>query len=105
MVYNFSFAQEKYTISGYIQEEKTAERLISATIFEINKNKGATSNTYGFYSLTLAKGEVSLYASYVGYQTSSLQFNLKKDTIINFNLNPSLSLDEVVIVAKKSTKN
>ncbi|HBK72407.1 MAG TPA: hypothetical protein DDZ39_12265 [Flavobacteriaceae bacterium] len=101
---SFLFAQQKHTISGYIQDEKTAERLISATIFEINKNKGATSNNYGFYSLTLSEGEVDLFASFVGYQTTSLKFSLKKDTIINFNLNPSLSLDEVVIVAKKTPK-
>ncbi len=104
VAYNFSFSQEKYTISGYIQDAKTAERLISATIFEINKSKGATSNTYGFYSLTLSEGKVNLYASFVGYQEKILNFELKKDTIINFNLNPSLTLDEVVISVKKEAK-
>jgi len=102
--FNFSFSQEKYTISGYIQDAKTAERLISATVFEINKSKGATSNNYGFYSLTLSKGEVNLYASFVGYQEKILNFKLKKDTIINFHLQPSLALEEVVLTAKKRAK-
>ncbi len=104
LTFNTTFSQEKYTISGYIQDAKTAERLILATIFETNKSKGATSNTYGFYSLTLAKGEVNLYASFVGYQAKNLVFELKKDTIINFNLKPSLSLDEVILVARKTPK-
>ena len=99
-----SFAQEKYTISGYIQDAESGENLIAATIFEINTNKGATSNNFGFYSLTLIKGKVDLYGSFVGYEDHIISFDLKKDTIININLKPSLLLDEVIITGKKNTK-
>ncbi len=101
---SFSFAQKKYTISGYIQDSKTGESLIAANVFEVNSSKGATSNNYGFYSLTLSKGDVNLYASFVGYQGLSMPLELKKDTIINFNLNPSIALEEVILSVKKDVK-
>jgi len=104
LLFNFSFAQEKYTISGYVQDAKTAERLLGANVFEVIKSKGATSNTYGFYSLTLPKGNLNIYASFVGYQPKSLSFELKKDTIINFNLKPDNELEEVVISVKRKAK-
>jgi len=68
IAFSSTFAQEKYTISGYVDDKDTGEKLLAATVFDINKNIGATSNNYGFYSLTLSKGEVNLYSSFVGYQ-------------------------------------
>jgi len=100
----FSYSQEKFTISGYIQDSKSGENLITANIFEINSNKGATSNNYGFYSLTLKKGTVNLNVSFVGYEDYNKQIDLQKDTILNFNLKPSLDLDEVVLTGKKQAR-
>ncbi|MBX9851892.1 MAG: carboxypeptidase-like regulatory domain-containing protein, partial [Cytophagaceae bacterium] len=52
-----SFSQSKYTISGYVKDEKSGEALIGSSVYvkELT-NVGAMTNEYGFYSLTLAEG-------------------------------------------------
>ena len=99
-----SFAQKKFTISGYVEEATSSEKLIEANIYDVNSNKGTVSNTYGFYSLTLPEGAVNLYVSYIGYSPKIISFSLKKDTLINFKLKPDNALEEVVINTLKEKK-
>jgi len=42
---------EKRTISGYITDEKTGEKLIGATVLDAVFKKGAATNDYGIGSL------------------------------------------------------
>ena len=53
-----------YTISGYIKEKESGERLAYATVFESRSQTGISSNEFGFYSITLPKGAVTLNYSY-----------------------------------------
>ncbi|NDV45605.1 TonB-dependent receptor [Paludibacter sp. 221] len=92
---------QSYTISGYITDAKTSETLISASVFENNSAKGMVSNTYGFYSLTIPKGDVQLRYSYVGYEPVLISFNLSKDTTINIALEEHNVLKEVTVVANR----
>ena len=94
-------AQQKYTISGYMSDQESGEKLIGANIFEKNSLVGNVSNTYGFYSLTLPAGEVDIEVSYIGFANQQLQFNLNKDTTINFDFSTSLELETVVVEADK----
>ena len=88
---NLSFSQiafkkkssEKFTISGYIEDEKTGEKLIAANVFDAKSLAGNTTNTYGFYSLTLPSDSVYLSFSYIGYQTKVIPIFLDKDLTIN----------------------
>jgi len=59
------FSQEKYTVSGYILDKETGESLIGVNVIWKEKLQGTTSNTYGFFSLTLPEGEVNLDFSYI----------------------------------------
>ena len=97
-------AQQKYTISGYFEDSASAEKLISAAIFDAKSTLGTVSNTYGFFSLTLPKGNVDLIMSYVGYSNQRLNFNLRKDTIINIKLRPNLELQTVEVSAQKQDR-
>ena len=47
-----TFAQEKYTISGEIRESRTGETMIGAVVFLAGTPYGATTNTFGYYSIT-----------------------------------------------------
>ena len=49
-------AQKKYTVSGYVTDEKTSETAIGATIYEQSTHQGTITNVFGFYSITLAEG-------------------------------------------------
>jgi len=98
----FSFSQEKFTLSGTIADLKTKETLIGVNVFILETKTGITTNEYGFYSITLPKGEYTILTSYVGYQALeekvSLNTNIKKNFLISES---SQLLKEIVIVNNK----
>lgn len=97
----FLFGQ-KHTISGFVSDSQTGERLPYASIYEAQAQKGTTSNNYGFYSITLPEGNHLIQLSFLGYSTQSISLQLFADTLININLQASADqLDEVVISGKK----
>jgi len=99
----FSFSQS-HTISGFIQDKGSGEKLIGANVYEATSLKGTTTNTYGFYSLTLPEGKQTLVGSYVGFQKFILNFDLQKDTAITINLAGVADLEEFEVVASQSQK-
>ena len=70
---------QRHTISGYIQNAETGEKLIGANIYTENNLAGTASNNYGFFSLTLEEGSYEILFSYVGYQTDKRHFELTED--------------------------
>jgi len=91
-------AQEKFTLSGTIFEEKSNETLIGVNIIFPDISAGTTTNEYGFYSITLPEGTYKLVISYLGFQTVSKSISLSKDISKNFSLTEALeSLNEIVI--------
>jgi len=66
---------QNYTISGHITDVKNGETLINSSVFENKSQKGSVSNSYGFYSLTIPKGNVNLIYSYVGFAQQNRIFN------------------------------
>lgn len=101
-----AFAQKSFTISGSIKDAATGEVLIGASV-RINEraNAGAVSNGYGFYSLSVPKGDHTIVISYVGYTPMVQQISITKDTTLNIRLNPRNSLEEVVISSKATRSN
>ncbi len=96
----FGYSQNTYTISGHIQDATSAEKLISANIYNATTYEGTVTNVYGFFSITLPSGEQELNVSFIGYESQVLNLNLQKDTSITIDLSPSASLKEIEIVAK-----
>lgn len=95
-------AQQRYTISGIVSDRASGEALIGATVQDLRTKKGTTSNTYGFYSLTLPVGDtVVLSLSYVGYKPLIYKIFLNKNTDLNLSLEASSVLKEVEIVAER----
>jgi outer membrane cobalamin receptor len=97
-----AYSQEKQSISGYISDSKTGERLIGAHVYVKELKQGTATNLYGFYSLTLPKGEYDLQISYIGYKSISQKVKLEADQILNIDLQPSTDLEEVVVTAESS---
>ncbi len=92
-------AQEKYTINGTISEKNSNETLIGVTIAVPELATGATTNEYGFYSLTLPKGQYTLIISYLGFAEITEIINLDANLKLNFKLEENAQqLDEVVVV-------
>ncbi|MBE0638594.1 MAG: TonB-dependent receptor [Bacteroidales bacterium] len=96
----------KFTISGYITDEKNGETLLGATVYITELQTGTVSNFYGFYALTLPPGKYSLTFSYIGYQNVSKAIELTADMTLNIGLSSSQQvLEEIVIVGEREDKN
>lgn len=86
-----------YTISGFVRDSVSYESLINASIFERNSKSGTTTNNYGFYSLTLPPGNVTLRASFVGFEAQEVTFELSGDTLVDIPLHTIGALGEIVV--------
>ena len=89
----------KHSISGYIEDHTTGERLEYATIHDFVTARGTETNGYGFYSISLPEGEVDITCRYIGYQPELIQLKLERDTQINISLRPSNLIDEIIVRA------
>lgn len=104
-IFNYS-AQEKYTISGYVKDSKNGESLIGANVYKSGSGIGASANEYGFFSVSLPKGEHVIGVSLIGYQTFTFVVNLDKNITKNFELSEEgKQLDEVVVTGEAEDKN
>ena len=98
-------AQNKFTINGYVANE-SGEMLIGANVYIPSLTKGAVTNKYGFYSITLPQGEHELYYSYIGYNEKAENISLDKDIRLNIRLEPqNRELKEVVVSAERIDRN
>lgn len=91
------------TISGYVQDNYSAERLIAATVYCPALEKGTTTNEYGFFSLQLPSGPTDLVISYIGYKAERLQLNLQQDIQKTIALTIGNTLEEVVVRPKQDS--
>lgn len=96
----FKKQARRMTISGYLTDAQTNERLVGAHIMELNSLEGNTSNAYGFFSQNFKQGKVRLQVSYLGYQTKIIELDLSSPKQINIALEPSLTLEEIVVVSE-----
>ncbi|MCI4671458.1 MAG: TonB-dependent receptor [Bacteroidia bacterium] len=98
-------AQNK-SLSGYVRDGMTGEALIGATIFVPSLKKGAYTNDYGFYSLTLPSGTYDVQFRYLGFVVDTQTVNLTENAKIEVELLPEqTSVDEVVISSKAPSSN
>ncbi|MFI5135379.1 MAG: TonB-dependent receptor domain-containing protein, partial [Chitinophagales bacterium] len=99
------FAQQKFTISGYVKDVSTGENLIAATIGVKGSATGTTANDYGFYSITLSQGTYTIAFSYLGYTEKDTAIQLNQDLRINMNLKSQAQTIQEVVVTATDTKD
>ena len=95
----------RFTISGYVREMGSQEALIGVNVYLPGTTTGTTTNTYGFYSLTLpAQDSVRLAYSFVGYETIGRIVGLRTNQTLNVLLTPGRVLAEVQVKGAVSEK-
>ncbi len=91
------------TISGYVREAGSQEALIGVNVYLPGTTTGTTTNTYGFYSLTLpTQDSVRLAYSFVGYESSERTVALRTSKSLNVFLTPGRLLTEVDVKAGRT---
>jgi hypothetical protein len=93
---------QKYNLSGYVRDSLTNEFLIGATVQIDNTPIGASSSAYGYYSMTVNEGQVTLLVNYTGYEQKSLTIDVDSNITLDISLKEKVtSLNEVVISSTK----
>jgi len=100
-------AQNIYTLSGSIRDNSDGEDLIGVNIaVKELPSTGVSTNTFGFYSLSLEQSTYTFIFSYLGYKTIIKKIDLSKDVKLNLFLElDSRTLSEVVVSAERSDEN
>jgi len=102
----FVVGSQTYTVSGYVTDANSGETLIGANIYVKNDpGQGTASNAYGFYSLTLEKGNYALVFSYLGFQDQTLVVDLQAKQTLDVAMSEGLQLAEVVVTGEAEDKN
>ncbi|WP_029292632.1 TonB-dependent receptor [Chryseobacterium hispalense] len=94
------FAQEKVTLSGTIANKTNNETLIGATISVPEANISVATNSYGFYSISLPKGDYTVVVNYPDFEQTEEKISLFKSIKRNFVITESSrtkSIEEVVL--------
>jgi hypothetical protein len=104
LVFKSANGQSKFTVNGYVRDSTSGESVISATI-AIN-GKSITSNSYGFYSVTLDEGEYDVLVSHVAYLSQSFHLSLHQNIEYNIYLIArSAAMSEVIVYSKRRDAN
>ena len=96
-----SVIAQSASINGYVTDSETGETLISANVGFQEINKGASSNTLGYFTLpNIEPGTYILFCSYVGYRPYREEITLEpgENLRLDIELVPeSIELDEIVV--------
>jgi hypothetical protein len=94
----FSYSQEKFTLSGAVTDQRNNETLFGVNVIVTELKTGATTNEYGFFSLSLPEGSYLIQISYLGFETIEETIILDKNIRKNYALSESSQqLDEVIL--------
>jgi hypothetical protein len=98
-----TFAQNKFTLSGYVKEKGSLEQLIGVNVIVKGKSIGTSTNTYGFYSLTLPQNDsLTMIFSMVGFEQQEKLLCLTKNIDLTVELS-NLSMEELHVSAKRQS--
>ena len=105
-----STAQETSTLSGYVIDGRDGETMIGAKVYIPSIRKGAITNNYGFFSLTVPKGTYTIEFRMSGLDTETKEIDLNEDVRFDMEMGTKMqNIQEVVVNANaedniKSTK-
>lgn len=99
-----AIAQQKFTISGTVTSKTKGETIIAATI-KVGSNT-TISNDYGFYSITVDKGDYTMEVTAVGLQAAIQQLTVDRDIVLNISLADAVKdLDEVIVSSNSRNRS
>lgn len=106
-LFSTQLSSQKFSLSGTVTDAESGESITGAMVSIVDMaNMGVTSNTYGYYSLSIPNGQYKIKIKYLGYQ------EMIEDILINSNLKKnfalikkSKSIKQVNITSRKKQNN
>ena len=97
-------AQRSVSITGMVSNGK--EPLAGATVLVKKMAAGVQTDGNGQYKFSLPAGVYTFFIACIGHEELSQTIDLRRDTVINFQLNEeSINLDEVVVTSSRPNMN
>lgn len=101
-----SVSQNKHTINGTVSDIYSNETLIGVTIAVPELKTGATTNEYGFYSITLPEGVYTVIVSYLGFKEVIKSVDLRGDLKLDIQLvEEAEQLSEIIVTENVEKTN
>jgi outer membrane receptor for ferrienterochelin and colicin len=104
LILSFNLSAQNFIVSGFVHDKATGESLINTNVYEKSSLVGTISNEYGFFSLSLKKGQHTVVFSFVGYKKQEFEINLVSDTAVNMELNLLSEIEEVKVYGNGGSK-
>lgn len=105
-LFTTAITAQKVTLSGYLKDARNGEALIGATVYVEELKQGAATNAYGFYSLTIPRGNYTLQISFIGYETITKKINADKSQTVTLSLYETVEqIDEVIVTGEAANAN
>jgi hypothetical protein len=99
-------SNQKFTLSGTVSDAKSNESIIGANVYIPELKTGTTTNEYGFFSITIPKGNYTIQLSFVSFQSITESILLNKNSKSNFKLfSVEEQLQEVVVTNDNKATN
>ena len=96
---------QSVTVSGYVEDSTSLERVLGASVYVPALDIGGTTNQYGFYSITTEPATIQILVSHVGYEPALSRFELTKDTTLIVRLVPRIvRMDSLEVIADRESE-
>lgn len=98
--------QKNIVISGYIRDSQTDEVLAGVTVIDAILKNGTSSDSRGWFSISVPAGDYDLQFSYIGYSSISMNGHSDRNITLNAELvSFETPLGEVFVEGKRSDNN
>ncbi len=91
-----SLAQQ-YTLSGYVSDSDSGEKIVGANISISSLKKGTITNEYGYYTINLPIDSIVVEFITLGYEKEFARIALTKNTRLDIELKFSNILQELTV--------
>lgn len=99
------FAQNA-SINGYVTDKSSGETLISANVALLENNRGTSTNTLGYFSITnVEPGTYTIACTYVGFTLFKKTITLKENETLRLDIELEsnvVSSDEIVVTGERA---
>ncbi|MEM7655461.1 MAG: TonB-dependent receptor plug domain-containing protein, partial [Bacteroidota bacterium] len=91
------------SLSGYVVDQRSGERLPYAKVWDLRSGRGTVANAYGFFSLRLPEDSATLMGSFPEYLCHPVSLGVNQNQQVELPLRPYVNLETVAIEADKSS--
>lgn len=93
------------TIAGYVRDAKTGEPIAGASLIVDKLKTGTTTDQYGYYSISLPKGQQTISIQSIGMTDTRRQVLLHADGKLNIDLQQRVTTLKNVVISSQKLSN